>query len=162
MSLRKWDDFVVRISFGQEPIEMFMTHVVVLTSGHRLWCVNVFIGLVYRLPLFGSIGNLYGFSLYSITYFTGMGQFIFHFEIVPMSLELCTSIASTFTRNALTYKYMHVTPKAVRTQKVVHAYLSFFVSLGARRRCSAAFRLAVDLHTSDSRGYKVSKLYLRM
>jgi len=80
---------------------------VVLTSGHRVWCFNVFLRLEHRFPLFGSIGNLYGFSLYSITYFTGiLGQLIFHFEIVPMSLELCNNGASTFTRNALTSKYV--------------------------------------------------------
>lgn len=63
---------------------------------------GAFLGLEYRFPLFGSIGNLYGFSLYSITYFTGiLGQFIFHFEIVLMSLEFSTNVASTFTRNAL-------------------------------------------------------------
>ena len=88
--------------FGQEPTEMFTRHVVVLTSGHGVWCVNVFLGLQYRFPLFGSIGNLYGFSLHSITYFTGtLGHFIFHFEIVLMSLEFSTNVASTFTRNAV-------------------------------------------------------------
>jgi len=80
---------------------MFARHVVVLTSGHREWSVNVFLDLEYRFPVFGSIGNLYGFLLYSITYFTGiLGQFIFHFEIVLMSLAFSTNVASAFTRNA--------------------------------------------------------------
>jgi hypothetical protein len=84
---------------------MFATHVVVFTSGHRVWCVNVVLGPEYRFLLFVSIGNLYGVSLYSVTYYTGiLGQFIFHFEIVSLSLKLCTSVALTFTRYALTSK----------------------------------------------------------
>jgi hypothetical protein len=91
---------------------MFVTYMVALTSGHRVWCVNVFLGLENRFSLFGSIGNLYGFSLHSITHFTGiLGQLIFHFEIVPMSLELYTNVASTFTRNALTSKYASMLPQ---------------------------------------------------
>jgi len=71
---------------------MFATHVVVLISGHGVWCVNIFLGLEYRFPLFGSIRNPYGFSLYLITYFTCiLGKFIFHFETVPMPLELGTN-----------------------------------------------------------------------
>jgi len=115
------------VCFGQKLIEIFAMHAVVLTSGHRVWCVNVFLGLEYRFPPFGSIGNLYGFSLYSITYFTGiLDEFIFHFGIVPMSLELCTNTDSTFNRNALMSKYVSILLRSLRRPRRLFVLISHY------------------------------------
>ena len=58
-----------------------------------------------------------------------LGQFIFHFEIVLMSLEFkhqrCFNI---YKENSYEQVCWHVTANVVRTLKVVQAYLSLFVS----------------------------------
>lgn len=111
ISLRNWDNFVTRISLARYQYKC-LRRIWLRWLPVTVWCFNVFLRLEYRFTLFGAIGNLYCFSLYSITYFTGiLGQLILHFEIVPMSRELCTNVASTFTRNALTSKYVSMLPR---------------------------------------------------
>lgn len=115
MFLRKWDDFVARISVFRSGTNGNVSHAcgciyirsqIVPSACLGLRCSYVSWGVGYRFALLVSVWTLYCNSMNSMTSLTGiLGQFMFHFEIVPMSHEWCTNGTWTSVRDALTSKY---------------------------------------------------------